>query len=324
MKTKSYVSWVMASLLIGGTALLAESGDYTLDTPRAWKEPVGHKVKHTDSFGDTYYTDSYKEPKQCVADAVKKLSQPIKNAPREVLEALKATFDADRALRQKQDEQAAEQLRHAHEQFRAAFKADPELQWIPVDADILIESTDASPKEISAILEAADAAISAHRTQEARELLMPLRDEIDVTTLYLPAEAYDDAVQKSRKALKEGDRVAARQDLHMAFGLLLSERLVIPIPLLEAEALVSDAASLKQSDKAKRSELLDEALADLKKAELLGYTGKHSREYTDLSRQIRQIKMTHSGKVDKLYHALKKDFGKLLDAIEGEIPFVGS
>jgi hypothetical protein len=34
MKTQNYVSWVMASLLIGSTALLAESGDYALDTPR--------------------------------------------------------------------------------------------------------------------------------------------------------------------------------------------------------------------------------------------------------------------------------------------------
>jgi hypothetical protein len=324
MKTQTYVSWVMASLLIGSTALLAESGDYGLDTPSAWKEAAGHKVKHTDSFGDTYYTDSYKEPKRCVADAVKKLSQPVKNAPKEVLEALQATFDADRALRQQQDKQAAEQLKHAHEQFRAAFKADPGLKWIPVDADILVDGTVASAKELSAILEAADAAISAHRTQEARELLMPLRDEIDVTTLYLPAEAYADAVQKSQKALKRGDRVAARQELHMAFGLLVSERLVIPIPLLEAESLVSDAAELQKSEKAKRSELLDEALADLEKAELLGYTGRHSREYTDLSRQIRQIKTADAGEGGKLYRALKKDFGKLLDAVEGEIPFVGS
>ena len=326
MKTKHHVSWVLASLLIGSTALLAESGDYSLDMPSAWKEVTAHKVKHTDNFGDIYYTDSYKEPKSCVTDAVKKYSEPVNKAPKEVLEGLKATLEADRALRLKQDKRAEQELERAQAQFQAAFKAKPELKWIPVDVDIVVNSTEASNKSIAMLLKEADAAISEHRTQEARELLLPLKDEIDVTTLYLPVEAYADAVQKSLKALQAKNHFAASQALATAFGLMVSERIVIPIALLSAEALIAEAAALGKPRKKEATELLDEALDDLQRAELLGYTGKHSQDYNDLSRQIREVRkvVDGGGSGDKLYHALKKDFGKLLDAIEGEIPFVGS
>lgn len=326
MQTRKHVSWVMASLLVGSTMLLAESGDYSVGMPSAWKEAPIQKVKHTDSFGDTYYTDSFMEPKKCVKNAVKKYSEPVKKAPKEVLEGLKATFDADRALSLKQDKRAMQELERAQAQFKAAFKAEPDLKWIPVDIDIEVDSIDLSNESITALLKEADAAISAHRTQEARDLLIPLKDEMTVTTLYLPMEAYAEAVNESLKALRAKKRVAAAQDLKTAFGLMVSERVVIPIALLSAEELTTEAAMLEHDDGKKATKLLDAALDALKRAELLGYAGKHSQAYNDLSRQIREVRnVVHGGGSGaKLYHALKMDFNKLLDDIEGEIPFVGS
>jgi hypothetical protein len=324
MKTHTTVSLVLATLLIGGTPLLAEPGDNGVDGAHAWKESVEKRVEHTDGFGGTYYSYSKEAPKGCVNTAVKKYSQRVNQAPKEVIEGLHATFEADKALRAEDDAGAIKALATADTQFKAAFKANPDLKMIPVDTDIVVAGIDASPSEIKTLLHSADSAVTAHRTQEARALLMPLRDEIDVTTLYLPAAAYADAVSAAQKAMSKGDRVAASKALDTAFGLLVSDRLVMPISLLDAQARIDEAAALDKEAKTRRSELLDAALADLQKAELLGYTGKHSQAYTDLSRQIKQVKLDHSSEAGKLYQSLKIDFNKLLDAIEGEVPFVGS
>jgi hypothetical protein len=52
----------------------------------------------------------------------------------------------------------------------------------------------------------------------------------------------------------------------------------------------------------------------LQKAELLGYTTKHSAEYKALSNSIKEIEKEIKGKnmVEKLYDNLKKDFTSLI------------
>ena len=134
MKTINSVSLIMASLLLSGSVLLAEPGNFGVNGAAAWNGPVKQRIKHTDSFGDTYYTYSYREPESCVTDAVKKYARRSDSAPKEVLDGLKATFDAAQALRLKQDKRAEEDLEHAQAEFQAAFKAVPELeQDLPPD-----------------------------------------------------------------------------------------------------------------------------------------------------------------------------------------------
>lgn len=326
MKAQPYIPMFLASLLLGGTVLLAEPGDFGVNGAHAWKEHSEQRIKHTDSFGDTYYTYSYKKPKQCITDAVKKYSQRVKDVPEEILTGLQATFDAERALKQKQYQSAEKDLAHAQTLFRAAFKAVPELDWVPIDIDIIIDDTMMSNEMISRTLSIAKSEIDKHRTQEARALLMPLKDEMVVTTLYLPSARYADAVKKALDALKQGKHIEATQALAAASGLMMSDSVTVPIPLLESESLISRAAELKKPEKKDAVTLLDKALYELKKAELLGYTDKHSQAYNALTRQIREIQERLNGgsSADELYNALKKDFGTLLDKVEGSIPFVGS
>jgi len=147
--------------------------------------------------------------------------------------------------------------------------------------------------------------------------MMPLRDEMDFTVQFLPMKTYPAVTKKAAELLKQKKAEEALMVLSEGFGTVVGVQQVIPIPLMLAQDMVLEASKLAKEKKEEATKLLDSAKEQLKRAELLGYTQRHSAEYKELSTRIDAIEKEIKGKneVVKLYDELKAKFESLFETI---------
>jgi hypothetical protein len=170
------------------------------------------------------------------------------------------------------------------------------------------------------MLNLASRLIRNHQTQAARDILIPLKDEMDINTEFIPMGVYPVATKNALTALEKGDKESAMAILTGAFSMLIHEQIVIPLSLLAAQDLVIQASQLDKEKKKEALALLNEAKLELKKAELLGYTSENSKEYKALTKAIEGIEKEIKGKniVEKLYESLNKNFTSLINKIQSD------
>jgi hypothetical protein len=318
MKKRIIVSTILASFLFAGIALQAEPGYPGVYGTNPWDQLPVKRIKHTNSFGDTYYTYRTEQPKACVVKAVHAQGQKFTSPPKLVLGGLHDTFNAIRALQAKDTKAAELSLSKATTAFDAALKADPNLGLIPVANDIQVNELDSTPKQIEEALDLAVESLKNHHIKTAREILLPLQDDIEITTKSIPMDIYPVATKNARSELAKGHQDAALQTLLSGLSMMVTEKVIIPIPLLKAEDLVVSAAKLEKTKKKEASELLEEADAELKKSILLGYADQDMPEYKALSEQIKAIQKEIKGKneAEKLYDRAIKSFESLIHTTE--------
>ncbi len=307
----------LATLVALSTLSYAEPGDFGVNGPDAWNQPLLKRLKHTDAFGDTYYTFTYEKPKWCVAKEVKRASKKLKKqqAPKEILEGLNATIAALSALQKNDPQTAQKDLQKATELFDTALKQNPNLKLVPIDATIEVNELDASPNDIKADLRLAMKLLKKYKTQLARAILMPMQDEIDIIVHYIPMDLYPKATKKALELLKQGKKKEAIAAIMSAIDTIEATQTVIPIPLLTAQALVESASKeVKKDPKAATKHLLL-ALTELRKAKLLGYSDFDPKAYHQIYKEIvklkNEIKAHH--KSESLFEKLKKDIEELLN-----------
>lgn len=319
MKTKAMVSAVAAAILMTGVCLQAEPGDFGVNGENAWHQSPVERTKHTDGFGDSYYTFKAESSKACVDKEIRKQKQKVAETPTEITEGLQASADAIRALRKNETKQAEASLKKANRAFTAALKAHPKLKMVPVYGDVVVNTLADGPEAIKTDIEAAGRLLTRHEVQAARELLLPLQDDIEVTIGYLPMDIYPQTTKEALDALNKNDSKGALTQLLVGMGMIVSERTVIPIPLLEAEDLTAQAAKLDKTKKDQALRLLDGARVELKKAVLLGYAKQESGVYDKLSGKVAALQREIRGKneAQKLYDELKKEFKTLIDKVRG-------
>ena len=260
------------------------------------------------------------DTKTLVKQQITQTQKNFKKAPKEIDEALKATSLAMQNLQHKKVDEAKKQLKIATEKFDLALKNDPTLDIVPLDEQIAVFENLASAKEIKHILTATQELLSHYKLNEARVALAPLRDEMDIETVSLPMKIFPIATKDALKALNKGDAKKAMLIMAEAYNTFIIEDAVVPLPLLKAQDLISDAASLDKNKKEEATKLLDGAKEELERANLLGYTSKHSPEYKALIDSINAIEKEIKGKnvVEKLYDKLKKDFASLIHTSKEE------
>ena len=233
-----------------------------------------------------------------------------KQAPKEIVEGLQNTYMAMTALQQNKKDEAVKLLEKADKSFDVALKADPSLKLIPIDERLQAYAFMGSSDVIDARLKLAVQLLKAHETQDASDILLPLKDELDITTVSIPMDLYPVSVKTALKALQKDDIKGAAIAINTAMNSLVSFRVIIPTPLLVAQDLIAEAAKLDKSKKEEATKLLDAAKEELKRAELLGYTSKHAADYKALNESIEKIQKEIKGenKVKKLYEKLKNEF----------------
>ncbi len=300
MKKKFLVSTVVASILFGTVTLCAES--------------TKEVSKHTKSFQSAHHMRSYKQPKAYVEKEVQTQTKQFKNAPKEVLDGLQSTLEALRALQNGDNKNAKDKLEKATKLFDKALKDNPKLGLVPVANSINISEIQAKPKDIKETINLAKDLLSDYLVQDARDILIPLKDDVEITTNLIPMEIYPLVTKKAFDALEKGEKDIALATLVSGLSTVVTQKVRIPISLLEAEALLVEASNLDKSKKKEAHKLLQDANEQLEKAVLLGYTGRHSKEYKTITKEIEVIQKEIKGKnkVEKLYERTKEYFGSLL------------
>ena len=273
------ISAVTCALLFGATALQAKTDKRTLVKNEMAAQAKNHKV-----------------------------------APKEIILGMQNTFKALQALHMNKKDEAKKDLQTALASFDKALKANPKLDVIPVDERLQAFEFIGTSKDIQKALDLGQKLLKEHDTQTAIDVISPLKDELDITTMAIPMKIYPVAVKKALDALNKGDTVTAYNDIAEAMNSLIVFKTVIPTPLLVAQDLVVTASKLDKSKKEEATKLLEAAKEALKRAELLGYTKKFDPEYKNLTKSINAIEKEIKGKndVEKLYDKIKEDFTTLI------------
>lgn len=337
MKVKVVVSTIVASLLISTTALSADAlhDSVAAKEAKALQNPSsvkGHaqaekweqKTVQKDHYiakldADKFKTEAQKEDAQrlhrIIDKEIKHQHMTTKMASKEIMNGLRNSILALRAIHANDTASAKKALQSATKAFDAALKKDPKLDMVPIDQRIIVEDFTGDAKLVKHIKDAAVSLLQDNDTQAARAMLAPLVDQMTISTEYLPMKLYPKATKQALKDLNRGNKKAAFGDLVTALNTIVIKDVIIPLPLLTAQDLTIEASKLGKKDKTKALKLLSAAQDELQKAVLLGYTKKYTKTYKSLEDQIKSIKHAINGgnSVEKLYEHIKHSFESLLD-----------
>jgi hypothetical protein len=268
----------------------------------------------------TTFVEAKTDNKTLVQHQLEKNKKNEKQVPKEIVEGAQKTFIAMDALHKNKLDKAKKLLTEATADFDKALKNNPNLDIVPIQQTIEIFEFNAGPKEIETMLSLASRLLSNHQTQAARDILLPLKDEMDINTEFIPMGVYPLATKNALSALNKGDKDSAIAILTGAFSMLVHQQIILPLSLLSAQDLVMEASKLDKEKKEEALALLAEAKDELKKSELLGYTTKNSKEYKALTKAIEGIEKEIKGKniVEKLYESLNKNFTSLINKIQSD------
>ncbi len=255
--------------------------------------------------------------KELVKKEVTLQNKNFKVASLNIQKGLNDTLKAIDALNKKDTKSAKADLKEATKYFDKALKLDPKLGLVPIANEIVVFKYKGTPKDIKASVDIAKGMLDKNNLQFARDVLAPLRDEIDITTHYLPMDLYPNSTKIASNLLKKGKTKEALQELRLGLSTIVSDQVVIPIPLLAAQDLVKTASNLDKKKKKEALKLLDKAKLELQKAVLLGYTSDNAKEYKSLKDEINNIEKEIKGKnsVEKLYEKIKKHFSTFVNKV---------
>jgi len=278
------------------TAPAANTSTNNTDNPAT--TPAQNKANH----------DAIKSQAKVQNDLLEKVNKSVSEGFAKVMEAGKL-------IDQGKNKEAITALEAATGKFDIAIAANPELGLTPIDARVHVTEMITTSATVKAQVSLANSLLKDSKVQAARSILLPMRDDIETRTIYLPMATYPDAIKLATKMLVDGNKEAALETLNVAFSTLVQKISIIPLSLIRAEAMVIAASELdKEKGKEKAMNLLDAADEQLKIAVALGYTTDNSIAYEDLSKQIKALKKEAKGPnmVEKLYTKLRESFKNLV------------
>ncbi len=241
--------------------------------------------------------------------------QLLEEVNKGITDGFKKVQEATRLIKDGKEKEAIKALQEATGKFDIALAANPDVKLIPIAAEVRVNELLTTPGLVKTQVELAQKLLKDNQVQAARAVLIPLRDDMETRTAYLPMATYPDAIKLATKMLIEENKDAALKTLAVALTTVVEKSSIIPLSVIRAEALITTASELdKEKGKSKALELLDAAKAQLKLATVLGYTSKDSDLYDALKEQINAVKkeITGGNVVEKLYDKLKASFKKLI------------
>ena len=226
----------------------------------------------------------------------------IKGAVEAVALTQKVLVDLDK----KDTKSAIKDLEDAIGKLEVVLAAEKAPKFLPVDASINAIEYVGDVKQIKKSVKTVENLLDDGKVQEARVLLDTLRSEIDVVSVNLPVSSYPDALKLAAKYLHENKVDEAKAVLATALSTLVEDVVVIPIPVLKANALVIAASKIAKTDKEQALKHLAQAKAELEKAQALGYTSKSDVTYKALDEAIEKTEKEIKGKnkAEKLFEEL--------------------
>ncbi len=248
---------------------------------------------------------------QVGANAVKNAKSQAKEKQIEVVQegvdALVLTHKVLDDLDKKNQDAAIKDIEKAIGKLEVILAGKQVPAMLPIDSSIMAVEFTGNLQSIEKTTKRVIKLLNDSHVQAARRLLDTLQSEIDVVTINLPLVSYPQALKLAAKYLHEKKPEDAKDVLEMALGTLVRNEVIIPIPLLKAEALVGEAKKIAAKDKKQALKHLESATNELKIAEALGYTSSSDTTYKNLDDSIKSIEKEIKGKnkAEKLFDDLK-------------------
>jgi hypothetical protein len=245
-----------------------------------------------------------KEPQ---AEKRKLLGEKQVQIEHEALEAINGTQQALLALQKQDSKKATALLQEVSGKLDVLLAKYPGLNLIPanVEADVNdfeVNGQEADAKQVQALIDQADALLAKHKVQDARKMMEQMVSEVRITTTSIPLGTFPMAIKDAVALIDKGKMDEAKDALHDVLNMLVDTTEIIPLPLLRAEAILTQASELEHkndlSQQTSRDAILkltEEAKNQLSLAETLGYGEKD--DYKLLYTAIDDIKdVIHSKK----------------------------
>lgn len=255
---------------------------------------------------------------------------------KEAITALSETKKALKALEDNQPKEALTALAEVTGQLEIIVSRDPKLAFVPIDVEVTSSDIYADVDTINQAKEQAKDFLNDGDVQQARVLLSGLASELVMRTVSLPLATYPKAIKAVVPLIDQGKVEEAKEALQAALQtVVVTNTLVFPLPILRAEALItqadelskkietpelkeaqkfgetdkSDIANKEASPKEQILAKLEKARQELKMAEALGYGIKEDR-YQEFQQSIENIEKKVHGK-----ESTKGVFGSLKQSL---------
>ncbi len=308
-----------ATALKSGTVAAEASAKAAVEEANS-KELFLSKMK-SQRFVDDAQNDKASQINRHVTTELTHHKKASEQTPEELKDGFKQTLLALQALQADDISTAQEALKSAAAAFDKALKADPSLDLIPVADGVRVDSFNADAASVKKMIKTVKKLLERYDTQAARAIMLPMKDEMVLSTTYLPMKIYPDAMKEAQKALQSNNVARALEMMQGALDAIVVKTVTVPIALLSAQDLINVASQLDSSKKKEAEHLLDIASDELEKAVLLGYIKKYEDEYKTIKEEIREVQKEIRGKnrVEKFYDRLKGRFHELMQKIRSEV-----
>jgi hypothetical protein len=219
-------------------------------------------------------TTASTEERKILTEKLQKIAHEARDAVSEIGQALVA-------LDNKDSKTALSTLNSASTNLDAVLGKNPGITLIPVDVDVDIIDFDGDNNTVKAAISEAKTLLDNSQIQAVRKIVAVLASEMRITTDSIPLSSFPGAVKEAAKAVEAGKTADAIKILNDALDTVVETVDIMPLPILRAEALLTEAAILEHtqdlSKEKSREAVLKFAEASknqLKLAELLGYGNK--------------------------------------------------
>lgn len=253
----------------------------------------------------------------------KELSHIRQNISDDAVKAVNYTNMALLALENNKQDKAIAFVRSAVDKLGMISKHDSLAQLRPIYATKTIHKLIATGDEIEAIINASKKHLENGNLQQARIMIDALVSDVTLTTTSIPLGTYTESIKRVIPLIDKGKNDKAKRALSSLLNTLVVKNIVIPIPPLQAKALLMEAEILAGKENRTANEnktlsnLLKGARDQLRVSQLLGYGDKTL--FKPLYEQIDQIeKNIADGKVDKgRFEKIKQLIPDFLKAFKG-------
>ena len=296
---KIIISSLVATLLIG-TNLMAKDTNST----KSINESNMTKVNTTNLKKET-----------------KKANEDKSELVAEAIESLKFTQKAFIALNNNDAKLAKESIEKALGKLETILALKDAPKVLTIDTRVVVKEFIGGSKEVQKSVELLKKLVNENKIQEARVMIQALQSEIDTTLINLPLASYPNALKLAGKYIHEKKLRNAKEVLGMALDTFVQEVIVVPIPLLNANNLLTLSQQIAKKGEKKDKELalkyLDEAKEQLEIAKQLGYLSESTVTYKLLEESIDGVKKEIGGdnKPAELFNSLQKSLSEFKNKI---------
>lgn len=219
----------------------------------------------------------------------------------EALAALQETNKALKALDEGKNDEALASLEKATGKLEIVLAREPSLAFAPVGVTSSSQSIITNSNTAERMIDKSKELLESGKVQDARAVLSTLASETAIVVTSLPMASYPAALKQAATLIDANKPEEAKTVLQLALNTLAVDVTVIPIPVANAEAMLSHARVLAETQERSTEQnqqltkLLDAAETEIKFAQTLGYGRK--KDFEGFYEEIENIReKTSEGK----------------------------